>query len=130
MLSHVGMANCFYCGEGSKILLDTRLRNKLPMNCGVIDLEPCSKCAEYMKQGIILIGIEPPEDGEIPLHNGLPNPYRTGQFAVVKESAVVDLIPEGEHLTFTLKNRWVFMAKEVMDIILGDKNGKEEVTGS
>ena len=46
MLSHVGIANCFYCGEASQILLDTKLRKKLPMKCGVVNLEPCSKCAE------------------------------------------------------------------------------------
>ena len=62
-LSHVGMTSCFYCGDASEILLDTRvvngqLRKSLPRECGVINMNPCAKCEGYMQAGIILIGYD------------------------------------------------------------------------
>lgn len=55
-LSHVGLTRCFYCGESSELLFDTRLRNSLPRDCGVINMRPCPNCEGFMKQGVILIG--------------------------------------------------------------------------
>ncbi len=57
-LSHVGMTTCFYCGEASEILLNTRLSKTLPRNVGVISMRPCNKCEGYMRQGVILIGYD------------------------------------------------------------------------
>ena len=75
--SYVGMFNCFFCGGAAGVLLDRRLKNTLPHNVGVINREPCSKCAEYMKQGIILISVKNND-----------STYRTGGWWVVKEEAV------------------------------------------
>lgn len=40
--------------------------------------EPCKECQEYMKQGVIVIGIDPEKT------ESMSNPYRSGAFAVVK----------------------------------------------
>lgn len=78
-LSHVGMSLCFLCNEPKEILLDRRLKNSLPRQA-VYNHEPCDKCKGFMKQGIILISVRDGESGD--------NPYRTGNWAVIKEEAV------------------------------------------
>ncbi len=122
MKDHVALTNCFYCGEGSTILLATTYRGNEPVHDmkpfhnKVLDMEPCSKCKGYMKQGIILITIDEkksekdwnqdPNHGKCPECNGyhrfpkcrkcggtgrsffMPNPYRSGGWFVVTEDAM------------------------------------------
>jgi len=122
--SHVGMARCFYCGEPDKIILDRRLKASLPRDCGVIDMDPCNKCAEYMKQGIILIGVvssleckninrdyEEWKRGsrKAPF---IPNPHRSGAFAVVRAEAFERGMEAGPNRDNILKHRWTFMDME------------------
>jgi len=122
--SHVGMTRCFYCGEHDKILLDKRLRGTLPRDCGVVDMEPCAKCEDYMKQGIMLIEINEPKDGKIPIHEltdrrgnivqKIPNPDRTGRMSVIREEAYNNIFV-GEAGELGRKYRWTFVSKEVGD---------------
>jgi|SRR3990172_6678500 len=82
---------CYICGEDTNeiALLGSAYKEQAPMYM-VIDKTPCKKCIEYIKQGIILIGVCDGENGE--------NPYRTGQFYVIKEEAfkkVLGEVPEG-----------------------------------
>src|SRR5574344_1275048 len=53
---------CFVCGEDKNIIaLMGRLPGdrEAPRNA-VIDREPCGKCKEYMKAGVILISVRAP----------------------------------------------------------------------
>ena len=87
------------------------------MNNKVIDMEPCRKCQEYMRKGIILIeidlekstpdwNIKPP--GE---EHWMPNPYRTGGFFVVTDEGVRHGFPN-EYADWLIKHRFGFIDKE------------------
>ena len=115
----VALTKCFYCLEGDKILLNKTLTPHMAskvekMNGCVLDMEPCPKCAEYMKQGIIFITIDDdkseqdwnkPHPGE---DHFIPNPYRTGGFAVIKEDAEARFMPK-EMTDFAIKHRYMFI---------------------
>lgn len=152
MKDHVALTNCFFCGEGSTILLATTYRHGEPVHDmkpyhgKVVNMVPCSKCEAWMKQGIIFITIDEskcekdwnldPHKGACPRCDGrksepaswgtcrqcggtgrsnyMPNPYRTGGFAVVKQDAVKRFL-EGEILTWCLKHRWMFIDQKAAD---------------
>lgn len=98
------LMTCFYCGEDSGIALFGHLPNdaEAPFRAGVIDNVPCSKCKEYMKQGIILISVRNGESGK--------NPYRTGGWLVLKEEALSQMgIQPQELLDSILKRRVAFI---------------------
>jgi hypothetical protein len=105
--SHVGMFQCYFCGENVGVLLDKRLRKTLPRMVGVIDMAPCDKCKDYMKQGILFISIKNDTTAD-QMKGPIPNPYRTGDWAVIKEEAVKNAL-EGSFLDFALKNRFMFI---------------------
>jgi hypothetical protein len=101
----VGMADCFLCGKPKYLLLDKRLRKSLPRSA-VYDKEPCDDCKKLMEQGIIFIGVRDNENHD--------NPYRTGQWFVLKEQAVKEM-PMGEELRQSiLKKRVCFIEVTVM----------------
>jgi len=129
---HVALTHCYYCGEADKILLASKyqqtkngmepVKDLAPFNGKVIDMEPCRKCQDWMKQGIILIGIddeksEPnwnkaPEDKN---PNWMPDPYRSGAFAVMKEEAFTRLFGGNEiFVDHAIKHRFMFVEHEVM----------------
>jgi hypothetical protein len=108
--SHVGMAQCFFCGKDSTILLDRRLKKSLPMKVGVIDTKPCNDCAGYMKVGVILISIADDTSKES-MEGPIPNPYRTGAWAVVTQD-YVERIFEGSHKDSALNHRFAFITDE------------------
>lgn len=85
----VALTKCYICGEVNAIILNTRLtpyhaKKVEDMNGKVISPEPCNKCKEYMKQGVILISVRDGESGN--------NPYRTGGWVVVKDEAIKRII--------------------------------------
>ena len=121
--SHVGLYQCYFCGEDIGVLLDRRLRKSLPMKAGVIDMEPCDKCKELMKQGIILLSISDKTTAE-EMKGPIPNPHRTGGWVVIKQSAVEKLFT-GEHLNFALKHRFAFITDEAWAALGLPKPGKE-----
>jgi hypothetical protein len=136
--SHVGMSQCYFCGDDFQILLETRfeynkktgnpeLRKSLPRRVGVRDMEPCNKCKEYMKQGIILMSIKDdttPEEmkGQAIYKSGIevgrtpPNPHRTGGWVVIKEEAYKRMF-KGEAAEFGLKHRFMFIADEAWSAV-------------
>lgn len=125
----MAVTKCFFCGEDSSLLMGKRM---VPNENGpihraahnkVYDMTPCSKCEEFMKQGIILIGIdtEKSEVGWNENKNGedhwMPNPYRSGNFSVIREEGFRrvfdDEIASGDAaVTFALKHRWMFINHE------------------
>jgi hypothetical protein len=94
---------CFYCGnDKNQIVLMGRLPNdkEAPKNT-CFDKEPCDKCKEYMKQGVILVSVKNGSDRK--------NPYRTGGWVVVKEDFVKRVF--GENMT----SRFAFLEDEAWD---------------
>lgn len=129
MPSYVGLMQCFYCGEAAGVALDKRLRDSLPDGQAVYDMQPCSKCAEYMRQGVILLGVKDdtefdriaaerkawqaaqdrkPERQRAPF---IPNPFRSGDFLVVSEAWVRRAIHPRELREQILTCRWTFISQ-------------------
>lgn len=122
----VALTRCFFCGESDQILMNMR-STTLPEGQGqvhqaqgkVVNMEPCSKCKDYMGQGIILITIDNEKsDKGWNKPNGekhwIPNPYRTGGFFVVTEEGyrkvINDESPDAKViLDFAAKHRWMFI---------------------
>lgn len=130
--SHVALTKCFYCGEGDRILLATRytlkgepVKDLQPLHNKIVDMEPCRKCADWMEQGIILLGIDaaksepnwnkPPEPNYVTgeQERWMPNPWRSGAFSVIREEAFKRIIPEEFH-EHALKHRFMFIEHEAM----------------
>jgi len=87
-LSHVGMTNCWICGEGAEIVINKQLRKTLNMNLGSAPDIICSDCEAKSKDndGIWVISIK---DGDEPSSdNELWNPYRTGGLILLKKEAL------------------------------------------
>jgi len=135
--SHVALTRCFYCGEPYKILLATHynqkgepIRDLKPADGKVVDMDPCQECQGWMKQGIVLIGIEEakcapgwnkPKPDE---KNWMPDPWRSGAFSVLREEAFVRIFPPEFH-KFALEHRWMFIEHEAM-VRLGFVEEEEE----
>jgi hypothetical protein len=115
--------NCFYCneevglilpGSQTKVFREAGLADgdgKMHSNIGVMNMEPCSKCAEYMKQGVIMISAE---DDDV----GSENPYRTGGWAVVKDDAIkrIGLTPQSLEDDI-LRRRFCFLGDDTWDFL-------------
>lgn len=93
------VGQCFYClqDDGTIVLPGMLKGDAEAPRRACWTKEPCPKCKEWMKVGIIMISVdekktEDPED-----------PWRTGRFAVVKEEAF---------------KRWGIGPKELKDDIL------------
>jgi hypothetical protein len=97
---------CFLCGKDKNeiILLGAAYKEEAPMHM-VFDKEPCDKCKEYMKQGIILISVRDGESGD--------NPYRTGGWVVVKEEALKKVIDDPK----LLEKRMMFVPDSAWKIL-------------
>lgn len=146
-LSHVGMTQCFYCGEAKDILLDNRIRNTLPRRA-VYDMEPCRQCEEYMQQGVILLGAEASSCDRIPQQQKeyqdrldrmsprqrkkalpfIPLVTRTGHFMVVRDDWVRRClaVETAEHV---LKCRWTFVDREIAEQMSAEQKQLEQETG-
>jgi len=104
------ITQCYYCGEDSGIALLGRMKGdkKAPMKIGVVDMRPCNKCEDYMKQGVILISVRNGEEGN--------DPYRTGGWLVVLDSLIIKMTTE-EKASQILEDRWTFIPDEAWDFI-------------
>lgn len=113
---------CYVCGEDVGVILFGHMKDKgaSRKRCAepreaqsdieaprtvCLDKEPCDKCKEHMKQGIILIGVRDGESGE--------NPYRTGEFLVIKQEAAERLFC-GEGGKKALEMRMAFVEQKVL----------------
>jgi hypothetical protein len=124
---HIALTKCFYCNKDDVILLATRyqqdgqpVHDLSPAHGKVINMDPCSKCADLMKQGVILITIDNEKSGK-DWHkpdgskNWMPNPYRTGGWFVVRDEAIRRMIKQVELANWAIKNRFMFIEHEVAD---------------
>jgi len=117
-LSHVGMLNCWICGKGAEILLDTRLRNTMKRNMGSRPDIFCNECKSQAKDnnGIWLISIK---NGEKPQPNKDFNPYRTGAMVLIKKDALKRIFKET--LNKDVSDNLVLMVDKNIYFYLDDK---------
>lgn len=121
---HVALTRCYFCGEPDRIMLATRYyRTKQgmepshdlgPMHDKIIDMKPCQECADWMKQGIILIGIDSTKSDPNRMKEEMPNPWRTGTFSVIKEEAFCRIF-HGELVELAKKCRFAFVEYKVLE---------------
>jgi len=130
-LSHVGMMNCWICGEGAEIILDMKLRKSLPQNIGSRPDIVCNECKNQCEEneGIWLISVK---DGEEPPDNEIFNPYRTGSMILIKKSALRDLFKQSldeplqdQMIRMVNKGYYFFLEDSVWDLY-GLPRGSEE----
>ena len=125
--SHVALTRCYFCGEPDKILLATRyvagepVKDLSPAHDKVIDMEPCKKCADFMKQGVILLTIDDKKsdkDWNKPDSSPgwIPNPFRTGGFFVVTDEFVRKLMNQ-QMADWAIKHRFMFIEHEAAEQI-------------
>lgn len=112
---------CYYCGESkNEVALTGRAGEaiaremghpdgKMPRKGPVLDMEPCDKCAEWMRRGIIIMEAELlPKSSE--RRNGFPEVRRGGCLWVMTEEAVKSFMKPGETLNAALRDRWTFIS--------------------
>ncbi len=138
------IAQCFYCGQDDKLILVGKKTkgfngvsddNQMPQKCGIIDMEPCPECREFMNQGIILISISDDSENEMMLaneENRPPNPFRTGKFAVVKDHFIEHTINPPELAKDILLKRFCFVPDKAWSFLnlpddnIDNRNKEEE----
>ena len=107
------MQVCFICLEPKGILLNRRLKETLEDKM-ITDMEPCDKCKEHMKLGIILVRA-----------NGNENQFN-GAYVVVKEEAVRKVFKRWEHLDSVIDKRIAILEDKVFDNLFEDMIDKGE----
>lgn len=145
------VARCFYCGEGSEVILFGASYpggGAAPHDLGVWDMNPCNKCEEHMKKGIILIGVDestmakveeerkayelktmnpaPARKRWLPF---IPNPHRTGEFIVIADRWVEQYVQPEELKQKILKSRWSFVPTELAQNLLAAQKELEAEEG-
>ena len=109
----VALTKCFICGEDDCIVINTKLTKKHAeevekMNGMSISKEPCPKCREHMKNGVILISVDEDKSDD------MNNPWRTGGWWVIKSDAVERLLKK-ELADQLLKSRVGFIEHEMAE---------------
>jgi len=108
------LTKCFYCGEDYKILINKFPKNKKSIKAikaahgKVVDTEPCQKCAEHMKQGIIIIAVDKNKT------TNPKNPYRTGGWFVVKENLIRNIVKNKDTVKSVIKRRVAFIEDKAL----------------
>ena len=113
MKSHVGMQVCFICLEPKSILLDRRLKETLEDKM-ITDMEPCDKCKEHMKLGIILVRAN--RDGD----------QFNGAHVVVKEETVREIFEGSKQLDVIMDKRIAIIEDKAFDMLFKDMMDKGE----
>ncbi len=134
------ISQCYFCLEDLDVILFGNSwrdkdgnRGQAPMKCGVINMQPCPKCEEHMKQGIIVISIRDDDSGPPPREvdqfgrniTPLWNPCRTGGWWLVNAERLAEIIrgimKDKEHgdrvAANMLQRRWIFLPDKVCDMI-------------
>jgi hypothetical protein len=104
---------CFFCNEQkNEVVLPGYMGRGDPEapRAAVWDMNPCDKCAGYMKQGVILISINESQTTDP------KNPYRTGGWCVVKDAAIERMLEEVAAKGI-LEARFAFVPDEVWDAL-------------
>jgi len=98
------VTKCFLCGEDVGVALFGKMKGDVeaPRSC-ILDYEPCSKCKDYMKQGVILISVRNNDKD-----------YRTGGWVVVTDDYIKKAFLDPDQI---LKKRAAFIADSAWDLL-------------
>jgi hypothetical protein len=118
-----GLEQCYFCMKDVGVILWGHNRGKEAPRRACVNLDPCSKCAELMKRGVILVSIRDGEFEDVHSSKQPPNPYRTGGWVVVTEDAVIRML--GDFAPGLLQLRFGFIEDSAWDK-LGFPRTKEE----
>jgi hypothetical protein len=99
--SFVALTKCFFCGEDDRIVLHRRLGDVSKIHGKVIDHEPCQKCADHMKVGVICLSVREDAEGD--------NTYRTGGFWVIKDAAIRKMVNPPELADDIIRKRMTYI---------------------
>ena len=118
----VALIRCFFCGKDKGLIMNSQLTSKAAKavkECHgkAIDLEPCDDCKKLMKQGVMLIEYKEGTESDF---------YRTGVFAVVKDTAIKEVFPK-DIATDAIKRRYCFISNLIWDKIGLPRGGKTNV---
>ena len=113
----MALTKCYYCLKDDAIMLATRYGHdgrstvnvKARYHGKVVSMEPCNECREWMKRGVILITIDDSKSTPGWNKETMPNPYRTGGFAVVTTECIERMIKDETMKQWALKHRWMFI---------------------
>lgn len=117
----VALTKCYFCNEGDRIVINTLLTERVAasvdeMHGKIINMEPCQKCQDLMKRGVIIITIDEEKSGEgwnkpDGTDHWMPNPYRSGGWFVVTDDFIRKAIDEPMQ-SWGLKHRWMFVSHQ------------------
>lgn len=116
----VGLAKCYFCGGPNEVIINRLLTrvsaDRIREADGkVISMDPCSKCADMMKQGVILITISSELSDRDWNMQSMPNPYRTGGFFVVRDEAIRRIVQPKDIADWAIEHRWMFIEHEAAE---------------
>ena len=118
---------CFFCQKPKEVLLFGRLKGDAQAPHEVTaNMEPCDECAGLMKQGVILISVDPA------LTEDRNNPWRSGGWCVVRNEALERWKAAGMDATLVdsmLEKRMGFIEDEAWDRIGLPRPQAEEAPG-
>jgi hypothetical protein len=101
------LVQCFYCGEDYGVALLGALPGDKPApHRGVWNYEPCPKCADFMKMGVLCIGVDESKTDDP------KNPYRDGNFCVVTTEAIARIVQPPTLVDEILRRRVTFIDGE------------------
>ncbi len=104
---------CVICGEDkNELIIPGRLKGdaEAPRRA-VWNHEPCDKCKEHMKMGVIIVCVNSA------LTKDQNDPYRDGRIVVLKDEAIQKIVHPKELADEILKRRVCFMSDTVWDAI-------------
>lgn len=110
----VALTKCYFCGDSGTVLISQRPTNKFVDEADgkVTDMTPCSRCADFMEQGVIIIAIDEAKSGPNWFKEKMPNPWRTGGWWVVTDQFVRRVITPNEMADWAIQHRWMFAADD------------------
>ena len=102
---------CYFCNrEKPEVILVGRLpHDEAAPSKTVWDRRPCKTCQGHMQRGIILISVTNNADGD--------NPYRTGGWCVVTDTAIQRIVNTPAVLADILRRRAAFVPDAAWDKI-------------
>lgn len=115
---------CFWCGETKNevALLGAKYKGQAPSRM-VLDYEPCPKCVEVMKQGILMIEADNAHKLQRPALDRSTDMAPTGRWLVIKDHALSDLGMKPELEEAVRRARRTMIEPALFSQLFGDLDG-------
>lgn len=125
------MVKCFWCGEDIGIALMGKLKGDAEAPRSIIQsYEPCDKCKEYFKQGILVAGIssKPVIDNLPPIsHNNAGEPcYLDSSHVVMTEQGISHILDDQALIDAAIKQRVLLAPSKLVCKIVQDVSKLQE----